>query len=754
MTDNVCTPDSLQENDKHLLLSEQEHITAELNAKRDVSPLPYNHLATQIVTPKKGKLPAFVISISNINCRYKRLIFGALNAAFFRYSMTDEFTDRRKESFSYARVLWDFIKGHTINETNRASLFRDFEAWRVKEANVKTQSTGLKWINLIIQDGLGLDAFAATLTQPDIDYLQRLSETRPATHDEVDAINLNHWLAKHTWLRRDDVGIGNELYTRLSSPRILMSSFRVTIENILLHIQTCKGALLDFFKRTQFSPNELPDIKSNSLANMTHSKVIVNTHQSKEAMFLALRKALLRLEEHPATLKAALELLVFSHCNPNFRADTLKALQTNGSLNYSIKEKSRTTLRYNALASEGLFDCDFILELALTAQKSTSRNNGLPVCQAERLLFSWLMAYQTVQASDVAKLTLSDFKFVHRVNGQITHIESDYFKGRANSVHQVNTLSTKSTLGKVILRYLQDVSALQEKHSPVTTPLKPMNLGQRSLAGRLMLLCTETSLINKLATKYEEQEVTPVFLYSTLALIRNGVGAGSSRAKKELCDTQIPKSFFGLSHIKTSAVYAKSDAFDPTTLLNLNSHTNQTERLYYLDKNNEDWQNRCGRITRAVMSDIEINVFRTSSTDKSVFNSEFTKAIETIKQRSKDTLLRMKLITEKTSGSVDELGFCKKKPLIDGDLPDALYLSDSPETVLKLTHYLTELEQKHKKLKTYAPEFLFSTALPTAEWIECLFDEKRFSKESLQQGIELYRRYANVLPPHFTAQIT
>ena len=116
--------------------------------------------------------------------------------------------------------------------------------------------------------------------------------------------------------------------------------------------------------------------------------------------------------------------------------------------------------------------------------------------------------------------------------------------------------------------------------------------------------------------------------------------------------------------------------------------------------------------------------------------------------------MRMKLITENASGKVDELGFYKNIQPTNDMLPDALYLEDSPETVLKLTHYLAELECKHRTLLKYAPEFLFATALPTAEWIECLFDNKQFSKESLKQGQALYNRYTDILPPHFTAHIT
>lgn len=751
MTDNVCPPDSLQENDKHLLITEQGGIAAELNAKRDVSPLVYNPIATRIMVPNIKKYPGFTLSLKKGECYYKKLIFGALNAAYYRYFMTEEFTDNRKRRFRFAKHLWDFLDNYTITKANRTLIFRDFESWRVKEVGVKTQSSGLKWVNLFLLDALELDEFATTIAQPDIDYLHMLTATRPAHPDEIDAVNLNNWFTQHTWLRRDDIGIGDELYTRLSSPRFLMKSFRITVENTLLHIQACKDALLDFFRDSQLSPRALPLVKSYDPSSESRSAFQIRVHKSKEVMFSALCNALSKLNEQPAQLDSALELIVLSHCSRNYRDDTLERLKSMCSLSYSIKKQGGTVMRYNSFLNGGLFDCNFLHALALAAQKTLKDQSIIPVCPAEKLLFSWLMAYQTVQASDIPKLRLSDFKFVRRANGYVTHIECEYWKGRANSIHQVATLPTKDSMGSAVIRYLKDVTSLTDRNVSLTGPYNNQKIGQGAMVGRLMELCQSTTLNNRLTRKHQEQRVAPVFLSAMIKLIHNG---SSNCSKQVRCDTYRASKLFGLSLIKTSSVYAKTITFDPTTLLNLNSHTDNTERLNYLGKNNEDWQNRCGRITRAVMSDIAINVLRASNVEKASFESEFMNTVEAIKQRSNDTLSRMKMITEKASGRVDELGLYVVTQSDNSELPDALFLEDSPETVLKLTHYLAELERKHKELLKYAPEFLLSTALPTAEWIECIFDNKKFSNENLKQGQALYRRYANILPSHFTAQIT
>jgi hypothetical protein len=273
--------------------------------------------------------------------------------------------------------------------------------------------------------------------------------------------------------------------------------------------------------------------------------------------------------------------------------------------------------------------------------------------------------------------------------------------------------------------------------------------------GRLVSMCHLPALYKTLTKNYQTNTTTSVFLDAMKALVTHGVkGKGKTEQQRSECETLVKGSFFGLSQIKTSAVYAQSDFYTPTTLNNYNSHTDETEKESYRTLHNPDWVNSCGRVTRAVMSDIEVNVMRTSQTDKRLFSSEFTLALESVKQRVDDTLLRMKIITQKDQGRVDELGFTDKNRFVEGDLPDTLYLEDSPETVMKLRHYLEEFEEKHKLLLSCAPEYLFNNALPTAEWIAMLLDDKtKFTKQNREKGFALHEEFKSILPPHFTAQM-
>jgi hypothetical protein len=734
-------------------LREQVAITAELQASRKVASLPYNPHATEFTVPSTAGFASFSISLSGVNCPTKTLIFKALNAAFYLTFFTNDFAETRKEKFRCAGYLWEFLQAININEKNRAKILKEFEAWRVKERGVKPQGTTLKYLKPFIVDALGFSEFVSTLKQREKDYLWGLSKTKVAPDDPADPVNLNHWLSQHTWLRRDDVGIGHDLYTRLSSPKALMTSFRVTVETTLLHFQTSKDALLDFFKETQVTSEDLPQIVGRSNKTIeTKSKAFVRIKKSQAASLNMLMKKLSSLPHVPVALVDALEMFVFTISASKYRDDNLKALLSSQEVAYM----SGTDARFASNVDTGFFDVNFVRQLALYAHKPINDRRALPVCEAEQRLFSWLMAYQTVQASDIPKLTLSDFRFVSRNNGRVTHIESDYFKGRAGAFHQVKTLSMKEDVGKAVLRYIQDASgSFGIKDKPLTSAFITSTVGPFTPVGRLVLLCHDTAINKKVAKNYQTNTATSVFLDAMRALVTHGVHQkGKAEQQRSDCETLVKRTFFGLSQIKTSAVYAQSDFYDPTTLINFNSHTDDSEKKNYRTPNNPDWANSCGRATRAVMSDIEVNLLRASQTDKRLFRSEFTLALESVKQRVDDTLLRMKIITQKDQGRVDELGFTDKNRFVEGDLPDTLYLEDSPETVMKLHHYIGEFEKKHKLLLSCSPEYLFNTALPTAEWIAMLLDDKtKFTKQSREKGSAMYEEFKSILPPHFTAQI-
>lgn len=753
MTDIIDTLSKEALSDTQLqqaLLDEQALIAKELQANQDVRALPYNPNATVLHIPKTESKAAFTISLAPHHSKTRQLMFKVFHAAAHQYFKTDNFAETRKQGLRFCKHVWRYLDAIDLTDENRATWLKDYEAWRVSKDGVKTQSTGMADIRLMIEGALALGAFTETLTDYELEYLATLTNTSVAPHDEADAVNLNQWFSQQTWLRRDDIGIGNELYTRLGSPKALMNSFRITIENALLYLQTCKDTLIKCFRLAGITPKDIPVLTRVALPDGQLSQHYIIS--AKAEILNRLRQKLVSLIDVIPHLKSALELLVFTEVKPQFRRDILDKLLANKPI--IATSRIQTAGFFTSKQNVGLFDTGFLRQLALHAV-SHPDNDVVPVSLAESLLFSYLMAYQTVQSSDIPKLTLRDFKFVKRINGTITHIECDYFKGRArHNLHQVETLKTKDDTGKAVLRYIKDVTALREYDKPLTPVIKKEVCAPRNTTGLLFLACTNTALWHVINEKHQTQRIAPVFPRAMHGMLCNGLSHSSFKKTKTSCETTLPEAFFGFAHIKTSAVYAGSDSFDPTMLINSRSHNNETERSHYLVEMNQEWLDNCGLVTRAVMRDLYVNVFTASESDKQIFESEFTKAVEHIKSRANDVLACLKVVTRQTSGRVDELGLVSASAQIEGDLPDTIYIQDSPETVLKLKHFLAQLQEKHVLLRECAPEFLFFTAIPTAEWIESLFDKKRFSKASLAKGQEWFYEYQSLLPPHFTAQLS
>lgn len=741
------------------LLTEQSYAIQELRTKQVVTPLGFNPLATRVNVPKVKAHPAFSVTLNKSDNPYRKMFFGVLNAAHYLYFVTDNYAEKSKEDIYYFRFLFEYVDSITATKDNCASVFKDFEAWRVNTHSVKTQSTGLKQLKAITRHALSFSEFSRRLTDHECEYLHQQSLTSLAPRDDVDAINLNHWFSQHTWLRREDVGIGHELYSRLDSPKALMASFRITIETLLLQLQTYKDALMSAFEQAGVAENDIPAIVPKQ-KNKKEGHVNYLISCEKASVFNNLREKL-----HPFLgviphLNDAITLLVFVHARPQHRGLIEDKIQKNAAIHSTSRELPSGF--FSAKLNVLVFDMAFLRELCMYTLRGKGRQAPVPVCGAESILFSYLMASQTVQPSDIPKLTLRDFKFVRRRNGRITHIENDYFKGRANTVHQVKTLQTKDAIGQAVLRYLEDVTALHNKDVPLASDAKisDVPLYSTNTVGALLSACQERPFSAVLEQKHASAKIAPAFPKAINALLTHGVNSGSKAGKLPDCPTKTGRKFFSGAHIKTSSVHAQVDTFDPTRLSNFRSHSNQTESDHYLTAHNEQWANLTGRVTRAVMRDLAVNVFCPSEEDKQVFHSEFTHAVAQIKRRSDGVLGMLKVVTEQQRGRVDEFGFITAGSPVEGDLPDTLYLYDSAHTVMKLRHFLGELEAKHDLLLQRAPEYLFFTALPQAEWIECLLaknktkDLQGFSEESLSEGLSLYQRWRNQLPPHFTAQLS
>lgn len=726
----------------------EEKSASTLAINKKIRPLPFQKNITLLRIPNSENSVGFSIELGKEKNPYKRLLFSALNAGIYNILHCKNWSDTFAKPCKVLREFWIFVQLDKFTAKSRPNIIKDFETYRV-DCNIKIQSSGASFIILLLKQALEFEEFLKLLEHWEFDYIFGLTKTKLAARDHIVPITLNHWFSSHTWLRRDDVGIGNDLYMRLSSPKALTDSFRVTVTTLLLTIQSSKDVIANLFKEVALDTTHIPSLGvseefENANAHQEHIMDSIHT------FFTTLRDKLRLKESHDETLVLALKLIVYSNVISVYRKGVIDFLLGNKAC---IGRRIFLTAQRN---QHPIFYITF-LSTIVQSQKNQLTTMCSSVCPAEQILFAWLMAYQTVQPSDISKLKLSNFKFLERRDGKVQYIECDYFKSRANNYYQVRTLSAYDDLGRSILRYIQDVTEMKNSEICLVPQLpKAFITGTQSIVSRVLLSLEIDSLKSLLMSKLNRERVTSVFFTAFCHLDRNGI---SKFAQKRLpnsnkIETPIRHTFFGMSSIKTSSVYASSESYDPTKLLNFNSHTDRTEESSYRVCDNEEWNNICGRVTRAVMRDLSINVMRCSKNDRQIFNCEFTRALEFIRLKSNHVLATLKIVTKQDNGKVDELGFLKNPHQYDDALPDAIYLEDSPFTVMKLKHYVSEVEAKHKQLRSCSPEFFFSTVLPTTEWIETILYEDSFCTASLKEGTLLYNQYNDILPPHFTHKLT
>lgn len=704
----------------------------------------FNQEVDTIYIPESENSSGFYINFGDEKCKYKKCLMYAIRAGVFHIVENEKWSDTYSKPCKVLREFNLFVRLDEFTANSRVNIIKDFEAYRV-DCKIKIQSTGASFLINLLKRALQVEEFIQSLKIWEFDFLFGLTKTKLSARDDVVPVTLNHWFTAHSWLSRDDVGIGRELYKRLSSPKALMNSFRITVTTLLLTIQSAKHTLSRFFNEASMSSNDFPDLgkRKDFESASAHQE---HMSESMHSFFVLLKNKLKQTEES-SELNLAIELVIYSNVKKSYRKKATDFL-------IGKKDDLGKRVFFTANKREHpIFYIEFLSKL-LTNKLEIVNNTSYPVCKAEQILFAWLMAYQTVQPSDIQKLKKSDFKFLTQRNGIVRYIECDYFKGRAKRYYQVETLSVNEDIGSSVLAYITDVATVPDS---VLVPKQPIAFitGKQSTLARIMLSLEISSLNIRLISRLKQENTSPVFYKAFEALIANGIPRHKRLKNFSLKEVETPlrQTFFGMSSIKTSSVYAATELFDPTSLLNFNSHSDQTEQNDYRVERNEEWNNICGRVTRAVMRDLAVNVMRCSQTDRQLFNSEFTKALDFIKIKSDEVLATLKVVTKQVSGRVNELGIVKSADLTSEHLPDCIFIDDSPHTIMKLKHYVSEVESKHKELRRCSPTYFFSTVLPTTEWIETLFYEEMFSITSIKEGSAMYEQYKNILPPHFTHKI-
>lgn len=758
------------------LLQQQDDMTKEFRQGVVKTPMEFDHTVEQFVVPAIKNLREKIVSIPNNACAEVRLIFSALYTAYYLTYILNKGAHNLKVSVSsiVPRFIL-FLSDIEITVDNKVDVLKLFEAHRVKNDGVKTQSTGLKDLLSLLNLSLNYELFGGkTISNTEYRYLDILTKTKVAPDDDIEQCTLTSWFGYHSWLRTDNYGIGNHLFNRVASPKLLIQSFRITVETGLLELHHAKHKLINLFKELNVTRLDFPTLEAKPLAKdynggAKNSEFKKNIAQHKKATLNYKRElfnvvsSLVHQSGKLSNLSIAIDALIYAECPQAVISSVKEKYKTgdNFSQQATLNGKVETVFKQDVPQCL-LFTANFLMELVDFAN-NINPEKVVPTSLAENYLFSSLMAYQTVAVSDIFRLRLSDFKFLKRQSNKIAYLECDYFKSRASAVHRTKMVDMSSVYGEAIMAFINDRTSGRTIHDSLLVNkygIQKFKLGSSSRIAVLFRFLAESSFRVKLDKRLLQSKSSPVFVDGVNKVLSLGIKRETYTYRNNdnaddwliTCKTPCMECLYGLSSVKNTSIHAQSDSFDPTQLENYHSHTNETKRSNYLNEANQTWQNNCGRITRAVMHDIQANVLRPSQSEAVIYQSDFTKATTFIEQRKNDTLARIKVVTEKEHGRVDALGFDTNRVPVEGELPDSLYLIESAETVMKHKHYLAELERKHLRLFQNAPDFLFYTALPTAEWIEAIFSQRLFSREVLLEGENMYKKFRDHLPQLFVAQ--
>jgi len=311
------------------LIDQQSKMEEEWQGKQVIIPIPFNCRAKQFTIPAIRECTDTIITLSDNASADQRLIFSALYTAYYQYVYTDYFTVYRVASICWAvQRFVKYLNEYKFNTENRIIVLKDFETYRVTVDGVKTQSSGLAVIKLAIQDALDYKEFTRQLNNIEYSYLYTLTKTKAAPKDEIAQITMTKWFGRHTWLRRDDVGIGHNLYARLASPKALISSFRITAVTALLEIQASKYALITFFQNTKWTLDNIPALKKHKEFETYSLYCNYRANYSAEVMN-NLRNAYHKHEGCKDYLFLAMKAIIFDATQEHSQDEVLQKMQSN-----------------------------------------------------------------------------------------------------------------------------------------------------------------------------------------------------------------------------------------------------------------------------------------------------------------------------------------------------------------------------------------------------------------------------------------
>ncbi|EHR1107751.1 hypothetical protein KS880_002292 [Vibrio parahaemolyticus] len=721
----------------------EKALSSDFKNKQPVASLELPFSVRSISIPKVRSSAAYTLSMTDTDDPDKTIIYKAM-IAVYNYTFFDKSAAlTAKHHFSLAvKPFIAWLNGRKIE--NRYETLKLYETDRMDELENHGGASPLLRLKTVLGYAIESESLQKELSSDEYAYLMELRKTKPTPNLNRTQKSIASYFGALDWLRRDDIGIGRELYSALASPKLAVNSLSLTVATVILELKSYKDELQALIKssKPQLSPWLATESK-NSRAEK--GKAVAN--------ILYLLLSAYHQQDNPSNaLKAALEVLLV--CNStSFTAYSTITPALNSQhdcdslfLN-KVREKTKVNVDFThrhctSLLNGELFSFEWIKGV-LNDEPSTA------LTDVERLMFAWLMASLTVQPFDIPKLTHSDFRLM-KVGGRVTAIECEYFKGRAKVFHTTRSLSARTAEGKALLTLLEQQDEGLPFFAHQTLTMSNTTSTRLGVFNALLLI---DDLSEKMKAAHEKQQLPHLMPQALCALICHGIHSENvvenpkkitiAVRRKLVAQSPSPcqRTIFGLQAIKNSAVHAFSDPYTLNYLINRNSHSNQTEKVSYLTEDNEEWMNSSGRITREVMLDLIHNVFNLNFNPRNeqqvaAFNSEFMAVTDLIAYKHEEMNARLRVVTGQEKGRVDEVGVMALSNQKEDEALAPLYVLDSPVTVLKMHNYLYEFKKNYKKLLSHNPEHLFKTVIPTVEWIEDTIT--KMSKASQLKGREQF----------------
>lgn len=634
----------------------------------------------------------------------------------------------------------EWLKEQTTTKNNYAKIIKLYEAYRVNEQGVKPQSSGAGILLLHLRDGLPW----VDVSLLHKERLRVISEnTNLSKRADSEQQTLTDWLEKMPWIRRY---LDEPIYRRIASPKRLIASLTPTLSRAMLEIDKIAQELSARFKATQFDLNDLPKGKDTNVATQKWPIILL--------------QQLLIIDDN-GNLDAFSKQLFEDFVTPSCREYVLSEFKLLGVIRRTMSINPNDIFdRISCITRPSLFSYTFV---QMVLDSTYGSEPEIKNSELEETCFAYLMGWQTIQSSNIPDLCFEHFLFFHDKNG-ISGILVDYYKTRAKKEQHTNILPARSIEGQAILRFLQKAGLGWKKdETPVLSlinrkgnKLQELVTGTSNLTTLFRLLShypLGKRVIESMNSNNELNIIIPIFKaiidnkgeHPNTYKHRNRKKGNNFSIENYFKDVKnpTPHAYFSPNVIKNTSIHARSDEFRDGELMNTNSHSNTTEMNFYITPSNIEWKNRKGRLMRLIMEDIANNIYQPM----------LKQVEESIKEKAEDMKARTEAVT-RTTGNVNTIGLINKHNTddLEHNLPDQIFILDTPETVVNILSYLEQASNSYKNLLRINPLFVERELLPTCEYLEWVMGSK-LKKENIRKGRAMFSKYSAFLPKLFQDQL-